>query len=59
MSSIGLELGLRIPFEAVDEFGPMFKTLDAEKGSLGISSYGVSVTNLEEVFLKVRELALI
>ncbi|EER01707.1 Daunorubicin resistance ATP-binding protein drrA, putative [Perkinsus marinus ATCC 50983] len=59
VSSIGLELGLRIPFEAVDEFGPMFKTLDAEKGSLGISSYGVSVTNLEEVFLKVRELALI
>ncbi|KAF4695060.1 hypothetical protein FOZ60_005798 [Perkinsus olseni] len=53
VSSIGLELGLRIPFEAVNKFGPMFQSLDADKDTLGISSYGVSVTNLEEVFLKV------
>ncbi|KAF4699660.1 hypothetical protein FOZ62_026554, partial [Perkinsus olseni] len=53
VSSIGLELGLRIPFEAVNKFGPMFHSLDADKDDLGISSYGVSVTNLEEVFLKV------
>ena len=27
----------------------------AEKEDLGISSYGISVTTMEEVFMKVRE----
>ena len=31
----------------------MFETLDKESESLGIESYGVSVTTLDEVFLRV------
>ena len=27
----------------------------AEQGELGVSSYGISVTTMEEVFMKVRE----
>lgn len=33
--------------------GKLFKLLDSTKNELGIISYGVSITTLEEVFLKV------
>ena len=29
--------------------------ITAEQGDLGVSSYGISVTTMEEVFMKVRE----
>jgi hypothetical protein len=39
---------------ALPLFLQLFKALDAAQASLGFEAYGVSVTTLEEVFLKVR-----
>ncbi|RHY74103.1 hypothetical protein DYB30_011295, partial [Aphanomyces astaci] len=37
-------------------FAPMFVELDANLARLGVLSYGISVTTLEEVFIKVAEI---
>ena len=37
---------------ASHSFEKLFTTLDEQKTSLGISSWGASVTTMEEVFLK-------
>jgi ATP-binding cassette subfamily A (ABC1) protein 3 len=44
-----------LPFRSVDKFGTFFNALEAEgqQQSLNIISYGVTVTSLEDVFLKV------
>nr|CAD7404110.1 unnamed protein product [Timema cristinae] len=49
----GRELSFILPHNAVDNFAPLFSAIEAEKstrsGRLGIGSYGVSMTTLEEV----------
>ncbi|EGC35447.1 hypothetical protein DICPUDRAFT_94555 [Dictyostelium purpureum] len=57
LSDAGSELSLRIPKENVSspKFPKFFDELEARKDSLLISSYGFSVTTLEEVFLKIGE----
>ncbi|KAK6171363.1 hypothetical protein SNE40_019569 [Patella caerulea] len=58
--SHGKELAYTVPLNEVDKFAAMFNSLE-EKGSdgvtkaekMGIKSYGVSMTSLEEVFLKL------
>lgn len=49
----GRELSFILPHDAVDNFAPLFSAIENEiktKASrLGISSYGVSMTTLEEV----------
>jgi ATP-binding cassette, subfamily A (ABC1), member 3 len=42
--------------EEIKYFPSLFENLDNNKGNLGILSYGVSITTLEEVFLKVANL---
>jgi ATP-binding cassette subfamily A (ABC1) protein 3 len=42
--------------EEVDRFPKLFDELDAKKKELDFESYGVSITTLEEVFLKVAEI---
>ena len=37
----------------IEQFPMLFDTLDTQKEKLGIDSYGVGITTLEEVFLKV------
>ena len=39
--------------EEIDKFALLFDTLDTNMEKLGIDSYGVGITTLEEVFLKV------
>ncbi|XP_065344398.1 phospholipid-transporting ATPase ABCA3-like [Cloeon dipterum] len=46
-----------LPTEKVDQFSKLFDVLETSKDDLGISSIGVSVTSMEEVFLKVGELS--
>ncbi|RYH30057.1 ATP-binding cassette domain-containing protein [archaeon] len=53
LSDIGAELSMRLPFSASSTFVDLFHTLDARKEVLGIAEYGISVTTLEEVFLRV------
>lgn len=51
-SNVGAELSLRISRHDQPYFKHMFGHLQENKDSLGISSFGVSVTTLEEVFLR-------
>jgi len=47
------EVQCRLPLASSSEFPAMMKALDKEMKTLGIQSFGISVTTLEEVFLKV------
>lgn len=47
------EIIYNIPFEDSVRFPQMFEELDQSLESVGMSSYGVAITSLEDVFLKV------
>lgn len=53
VSSAGTELAIRLPKDAVERFPTMFEHLEAEGGALGMLSYGIETTTLEEVFLRI------
>lgn len=46
---------MQLPLEDIRKFSALFNEIDAKKGDLRISEYGISVTTLEEVFLRVSE----
>lgn len=51
----GRELSYILPHDAVKNFAPLFKDVEGPTGvQLGILSYGVSMTTLEEVFLHLE-----
>ncbi|XP_054835573.1 phospholipid-transporting ATPase ABCA7 [Eublepharis macularius] len=54
---IGQEVLYILPYNGAKEgmFGDLFQELDSRLGEFGISSYGISDTSLEEIFLKVAE----
>eukprot|EP01083_Nonionella_stella_P122957 370200_1 len=51
----GGEISYRLPFEQTASFPHVFESLDQVKDTLRISTYGISITTLEEVFLKIGE----
>eukprot|EP00040_Diaphanoeca_grandis_P001266 m.17961 g.17961 ORF g.17961 m.17961 type:complete len:1760 (+) comp11765_c0_seq1:218-5497(+) len=53
--NLGAELNILLPNESAGKFASLFADLDSNLATLGIQSYGCSVTTLEEVFLKVGE----
>ncbi|CAL8267282.1 unnamed protein product [Boreogadus saida] len=57
VEDLGHELTYVLPYSAAKggAFVPLFRDLDHRLAELGISSYGVSDTTLEEIFLKVAE----
>ncbi|XP_029283093.1 phospholipid-transporting ATPase ABCA1b isoform X2 [Cottoperca gobio] len=57
VEDLGHELTYVLPYSAAKDgaFVTLFKELDRKLPDLGISSYGVSDTTLEEIFLKVAE----
>lgn len=55
LSSVGTELSYSLPFSASAVFPHLLGEIDAQMGALGIINYGLSVTTLEEVFIKVAE----
>ncbi|KAJ0397450.1 hypothetical protein P43SY_006549 [Pythium insidiosum] len=55
LSNVGSELAFQLPLESSRAFATMFGDLDSRLSDLGLLSYGVSVTTLEEVFIKVAE----
>ena len=57
LSDVSAEFALQLPLESTHKFQGLFDELDANLQRLGISSYGVSVTTLEEVFLNVAKIA--
>ena len=53
VSDVGAELAFVLPKTGLPHFAELFKTLDVDKLNLGITSYGISVTTMEDVFLRV------
>lgn len=51
----GAEMTLVLPREAASKFPTLFEELEHRRAALGFESFGVSVTTIEEVFLKVGE----
>ena len=43
-----------LPYEQSACFGAFFTKLDESLDELGLTNYGVTITSLEEVFLKVK-----
>mmetsp|Transcript_18020 Transcript_18020/g.36628 ORF Transcript_18020/g.36628 Transcript_18020/m.36628 type:complete len:1943 (+) Transcript_18020:73-5901(+) len=58
LSSVGMEVSYQLPLEAAPKFPDMLTTLDNQLTNLGLVSYGISVTTLEEVFLTIARSAL-
>ncbi|RHY68127.1 hypothetical protein DYB38_006149, partial [Aphanomyces astaci] len=56
LSNVGTEISFQLPLDCSHLFAPMFVELDANLARLGVLSYGISVTTLEEVFIKVAEI---
>ncbi|XP_055711669.1 phospholipid-transporting ATPase ABCA3 isoform X3 [Phlebotomus papatasi] len=52
-NDIGTELSYQLPDSAAKKFQPMLKDLEEHSGKLGIASYGISLTTLDEVFMRV------
>jgi ATP-binding cassette, subfamily A (ABC1), member 3 len=55
LSNVGAELAFQMPLGASAVFPALFAALEAQSATLGVDTYGVSVTTLEEVFIKVAE----
>eukprot|EP00126_Sphaerothecum_destruens_P010030 Sdes_comp20661_c0_seq1m15977 len=52
---VGTEVVYKLPRENVANFPPLFRELDATLHNLGLIGYGISVTSLEEVFLRLAD----
>ncbi|XP_076697038.2 phospholipid-transporting ATPase ABCA3-like [Callospermophilus lateralis] len=52
-SNAGTELSFVLPKEFTHRFEALFTALEERQTELGIASFGISVTTMEEVFLKV------
>ncbi|RHZ31562.1 hypothetical protein DYB37_014025, partial [Aphanomyces astaci] len=56
LSNVGTEMTFQLPLDSSHLFALLFAELDRRLEPLGVLSYGISVTTLEEVFIKVAEL---
>jgi hypothetical protein len=45
----------QLPLAASKSFKPMLEGMDERMAALGVETYGLSVTTLEEVFIKVAK----
>lgn len=52
-SSAGTELSLRLPRDAVPVFASLLEALETRNNELGIASFGIETTTLEEVFMRI------
>lgn len=55
LSKVGAEQSYRLPLSASTEFVDLFRQLDKFRDSQVINEYGISVTTMEEVFMKVAD----
>lgn len=55
LSDIAAEITFQLPLASIGKFNQLFTNLDINLETLQVSSYGISITTLEEVFLKVAE----
>ncbi len=52
LSNIAGEISYRLPFQSSAFFADVFDEFDSKQEEFGIVGYGISVTTLEEVFLR-------
>ncbi len=52
-STAGTELSIRLPRAAVSRFPEMLESLEARSTSVGVLSFGIETTTLEEVFMRI------
>ncbi|XP_069761376.1 phospholipid-transporting ATPase ABCA3 isoform X2 [Narcine bancroftii] len=55
-TNVGAELSFTLPNESIHRFETLFSELERKRETLGIASYGASITTMEEVFLRVGKL---
>jgi len=55
LSEVSSEISYQLPNAAVGKFKNFFIEMDEKKNDLEIKSYGIGVTTLEEVFIKVGD----
>eukprot|EP00457_Paulinella_chromatophora_P000146 gb/GEZN01000146.1/.p1 GENE.gb/GEZN01000146.1/~~gb/GEZN01000146.1/.p1 ORF type:complete len:2016 (+),score=362.69 gb/GEZN01000146.1/:289-6336(+) len=55
LSDSANEIAYRLPLKASGRFADMFDAIDVDRKTLGVNHYGISVTTLEEVFLRVGQ----
>jgi len=53
LTSVGAEVVVKMPLASSSNFPGLFAKVDQDKKGLGLAGYSLSVTTLEEVFLKV------
>jgi len=56
LSNVSAEVTFQLPLDTTSRFKTLFESLDSKLDELKVSSYGVSVTTLEEVFLNVSKI---
>lgn len=49
----GEEIRIFLPFDSINFFAKLFEELEVRSNDLGITSFGVSVTTMEEVFFRL------
>lgn len=55
LSNISTEITLQLPKDDKTNFRKLFDGLDTQKNQLQIQSYGISITTLDDVFLKLAD----
>jgi len=55
LSNVGAEMTFQLPQDSSTSFKAMLGTLDRQLKPLGVETYGISVTTLEEVFIRVAK----
>nr|XP_024376526.1 ATP-binding cassette sub-family A member 1-like isoform X3 [Physcomitrium patens]XP_024376527.1 ATP-binding cassette sub-family A member 1-like isoform X3 [Physcomitrium patens] len=55
LSSAGGEISFQLPSSNKAAFSQLFQELEGKLGAFSVSSYGVSMTTLEEVFLRLAD----
>ena len=55
VTDVAAELSFILPASSTPSFPDLFDKLEATKTELGVLSFGVSITTMEEVFMKVGE----
>lgn len=51
--NIGAELSFSLPDDKSSTFPEMFEELEKRKEELGVDSFGCSITEMEEVFMRL------
>jgi ABC-type multidrug transport system ATPase subunit len=55
LSSVAGEVIYRLPLIATHSFHELFASIDSKKHSMGIRSFGLSITSLEQVFISLAK----